>query len=76
LRASTRPKFNLLLLLRNSVRALTFKVIHALISVECLLSTTLLSGSLDSDGTRRVDGKKVTVKFRMDKTGHHPKVRG
>jgi len=35
---STRPTFNLLLLLCASVRALTLKVSHAPISVECLFS--------------------------------------
>jgi hypothetical protein len=35
----------LLLLLRASVRLFTPKVSHALISVECLLSTTLLPGA-------------------------------
>ena len=45
LRTSTRPKMDVLLLLRASVCAFTPKVSHSPISVECLLSTTLLQGA-------------------------------
>jgi hypothetical protein len=44
LRTSTHPTLNLPFLLRGSVGAFTFKVIHAPISVEWLFSMTLLHG--------------------------------
>jgi len=55
LRTSTRPTLNRLLLLRRVrvyVRAFTLKASHALISVECLFSMTLLPGSAASQDSK------------------------
>ena len=53
LRASTRQTLNLHLLIRASVYAFTLKVSHALISVQRLVSMTLVLGAAPHGAVRR-----------------------